>query len=290
MINTNSLVFKIGWRLAFYPVLLFVFMSLMFFWLYAHPKRYIGSYTPQDFGLKPEAVKLMTADGVELDGWFLPHKTSKKAVIVCHGYPMDKGDVLGLTVFLAKDFNLLYFDFRATGRSGGFFSTGGAREVRDIDAAVKFLEERGFSKGVGAFGFSMGGAAVLLSKNPAIIARALDAPYADLGGELDYIFSSWGLWRKPLLALMKTWSFLFMGVNINSVNPAASAAALTTPILLVHGENDQQVPFVNSRRIKAANPAAELVAVQGAGHGENWLKGGNAYAARLRDFYARNLK
>jgi pimeloyl-ACP methyl ester carboxylesterase len=286
---TDTLAFKIAWRLLFYPALVYVFLSLLFFWLYAHPKRYIGAYQPADFGFKPEAVTLQTADGVKLDAWFIPHKTSKKAVIICHGYPMDKGDVLGLTVFLAREFNLLYFDFRATGRSGGLFSTGGARETRDIDAAVKFLESRGFTRGVGAFGFSMGAASVLLSQNPAIKARVLDAPFADLGGELDYIFRPWGAWRRPLLVLMKTWSLVFMGVNINSVSPVKSAAALTTPILLVHGDADRQVPTENSVRIKAANPAAELWIVKGAGHGENWYRAGNEYEKRLKAFFNKNL-
>ena len=286
----KHLAFRIGWRLLFYPGLIYAVFSFIFFWLYAHPKRYTGAYTPGDFGLKPEPVKLNTSDGVELDGWFIPNKASKKAVVVCHGYPMDKSDVLGLTVFLAREFNLLYFDFRATGRSGGFFSTGGAREVRDIDAAVKFLEDRGFAGRIGAFGFSMGGASILLSSNPGIKARVLDAPYADLGGELDYVFGAWGVWRKPLLMMMKGWSLLFTGVNINAVSPAKAAAGLTTPLLLVHGDADRQVPLENSRRIKAAYPAAELWVVKGAGHGENWYKAGNAYEVRVKAFFNAGLK
>ena len=202
----------------------------------------------------------------------------------------DKSDVLGLTSFMTRGFNLLYFDFRATGRSGGFFSSGGAKETRDIDAAVKFLEHKGFRNGVGAYGFSMGAATVLLSRNPAIKARVLDAPYADLGGELDYIFKPFGIWRKPLLGLMRLWSFVFMGVNINAVSPARSAAALTTPILLVHGDADRQVPLENSLRIKAANPAAELWVITGSGHGENWFSAGNLYEKRLSGFFEKNLK
>lgn len=288
--NAKSLIFRIGWRVVFYPALVYITLSFVFFWLYAHPRRYTGNYKPADFRLTPETITLKTADGIKLDGWFIPNKNSRKAVIVCHGYPMDKSDVLGLTSFMARDFNLLYFDFRATGRSGGFFSSGGARETRDIDAAVKFLEDRGFKNGVGAYGFSMGAAAVLLSGNPAITARVLDSPFSDLGGELDYIFKPLGAWRKPLLGLMRIWSFVLMGVNINSVSPASSAAALTTPILLVHGDADKQVPLENSLRIKAAAPKAELWVIKGAGHGENWYVAGNQYEVRLKAFFGKNLK
>ncbi len=286
----NNLAFKIGWRLVFYPALAYTGLSLILFWLYARPNRYTGPGTPGDAGLKAEAIRLKTSDGISLDAWFIPNNKSGRAIIVCHGYPMDKSDVLGLTDFLAREFNLIYFDFRGTGRSGGFFSTGGAREVRDIDAAVKFLESRGFRNGVGAFGFSMGGAAVLLSENPAIKARVLDAPYADLGGELDYVFSPWGAWRKPLIALMKAWSFILMGVDINGVSPERRAASLDTPLLLVHGDADRQVPLANSLRIKASDPGAELWVVKGAGHGETRGRAGAEYEKRLLAFFRDNLK
>ncbi|MEK7721558.1 MAG: CocE/NonD family hydrolase, partial [Elusimicrobiota bacterium] len=254
----DSLMFKIGWRLLFYPALICAILSFIVFWLYVHPKRFINPSHPKNFRLTAEELKLETADGIKLDAWFIPHKTSKKAVIICHGYPMDKGDVLGVTVFLAREFNLLYFDFRTTGKSGGFFFTGGAREVRDIDAAVKFLEVRGYTGGIGIFGFSVGGATALLSRNPSLKARALDAPFAELAGELDYVFRPWGIWRKPLLALMKAWSRILLGVDMNSINPVKNAAAFTAPVLLVHGDADTQVPVGNSLAINVANPSSEL--------------------------------
>ena len=286
----DSLFFKIAWRLFFYPALICAVLSFIVFWLYVHPKRFISPSHPKNYRLKAEELKLETADGIKLDAWFIPNEASKKAVILCHGYPMDKGDVLGSTVFLAREFNLLYFDFRALGKSGGFFSSGGAREVRDIDAAVTFLEARGFKNGVGIFGFSMGGAAALLSRNPSIKARVLDAPFAGLAAEMDHIFRPWGLWRKPLLPLMKAWSLLLMGVNINSVNPVENTAAFTAPLLLVHGDADALVPVENSLAIKAANPAAELWVVKGAGHGDNWGRAGREYEKRLTAFFSRNLK
>lgn len=285
----SPLFIKIAWRAVLYPLLALAAVSFTFFWLYAHPRRFHGSYTPSDFGLKEEAVKLKTSDGIELDAWFIPHKTSKKAVIVCHGYPMDKSDVLGLTAFLGREFSLLYFDFRATGRSGGFFSTGGAREVRDIDAALHFLASRGQGP-AGAFGFSMGGSAVMLSKNPAIKARALDAPFADLTAQLKDIFTFAGVLRPPLLLMMKGWSRLLMGVSLSAVSPVGNTAAFAVPMLLIHGDADTVVRPENSLAIKAANPAAELWLIKGAGHGENYATALSKYEARLLDFFRKSLR
>jgi len=285
----NTLAYKIFWRALFYPALILAAFAFIFVWLYAHPSRYISALEPESLGLKPERLKLSTADGLKLDAWFIPHKTAKTTVIICHGYPMDKGDVLGLTWFLARHFNLLYFDFRATGRSEGFFSTGGAREVRDVDAAVEFLKARGLDDGIGTFGFSMGAATTLLSINPAIKARVADAPYADLVGELEYIFSGYGVLRAPLLAAMKGWSLLLMGINFNAVSPARAAAELKTPVLLVHGDADTQVPLASAYSIKAANPAVELWIVKGAGHGGNREAASLEYERRLTAFFLKNL-
>lgn len=285
----NGLAFKVAWRLLLYPLLALAALAFFFFWLYAHPRRHIGSYTPEDFGLKAEPLRLRTSDGIELDAWFIPHKTSRSTVIICHGYPMDKSDVLGLTSFLAREFNLLYFDFRATGRSGGFFSTGGARETRDIDAAAAFASGRLPGGAIGLFGFSMGGAAVLLSDNPAVKARALDAPFADLHGELEHIFAGWGPLRRPLLLMMRGWMLLFTGVDIRAVSPVGNAAAFAAPMLLVHGTLDGTVPPSNSAAIKAANPAAELWLVEGADHGQNHYTAPAEYERRLAAFFRSSL-
>lgn len=284
----NSLLFRIAWRLAVYPAVIFLVLSFGVFWLYSHPRRNVSGISPRSAGLFEEPVKLMTQDGVELDAWFIPHETSRKAVIVCHGYPMDKGDVLGLTSYLAKDYSLLYFDFRATGRSGGFFSTGGAREVLDIDAAVKFLEGRGMES-IGIFGFSMGAASALLSDNPGIKARVLDSPFATLSGELDWIFSGWRFLRRPMLFMMKAWSFIVTGINISAVNPAENRSAFGAPMLLIHGDADEVVPHYNSLAIKAANPKAELWLIEGANHGETRYKSLAEYEKRVRDFFNASL-
>lgn len=284
----TALALNLAWKLAAALLALFGAVSFVFFWLYAHPNRFPGSATPADHGLNFEPLKLRTSDGVTLDAWFVPHASSKKAVVVCHGYPMDKSDVLGLTHFLASGFNLLYFDFRATGRSGGYWLTGGPREALDIDAAVEWLKARGLAD-IGAYGFSMGAASVLQAPNPAIKARVADAPYAELDAALRRAFAFLGPLRRPVLAGISFWGRVFFGRSTGSVSPARAAAGLKTPVLLIHGTADRVLGPGQSRAIKAAAPAAELWIVDGAGHGETRGAAGAEYDRRVADFFRRHL-
>jgi len=45
-------------------------------------------------------------------------------------------------------------------------------------------------------------------------------------------------------------------------------ARVQTPVLLIHGERDSRIPPVHSHRLQAVQPAAELLLVPGAGHGD----------------------
>jgi alpha-beta hydrolase superfamily lysophospholipase len=49
-------------------------------------------------------------------------------------------------------------------------------------------------------------------------------------------------------------------------DPLALASSWTGPMLLVHGSHDIQVPALNTEALKAAQPAAETLVVEGANH------------------------
>jgi uncharacterized protein len=275
-------------RLIVYSALICLAISLAAFFQYAHPKRHVTPPDRLQDRLRPESVRLRTSDGVELDAWFIPNKKSPKAVIVCHGYPMDKGNVLGMAEFLAGDFNLLFFDFRAMGKSGGFFSTGGWRERKDVSAAVGILEAKGFPR-AGAHGFSPGAAPPALAEDPEIRARVLDSPFANLYGELDYVFGSMGAVRHPLLRLMQMWNFLFLGINSGKVAPEDFIAGIKTPVLLIHGDGDTTIPAASSLKLHELNPGTELWLVKGADHGQAASRGGAEYKRRVLAFFNKNL-
>ncbi|MBU2530999.1 MAG: prolyl oligopeptidase family serine peptidase [Elusimicrobia bacterium] len=284
----NNLAVKIIVRVFIYTALIYFVFSIIFFFLYSLPKRYKSPFTPKDFNTDYEEVKLLTQDNIALDAWFIKNPKSLKAIIICHGYPMDKGNVYHLTAFLSKKYNLLYFDFRGMGKSEGFLTSGGYKETLDIEAGLDFLHKRGF-KGIGIYGLSMGAATALMVKPGKLKAIVADSPYADLKSVLDDIFSIFGILRHPLLAVMNIYNKIVFGVTTQNVSPLKNIGNLKIPILIIHGDQDSQLPLSGSKKLHEKNPESQLWIIKGADHCETSFVAGDEYDRRVTAFFDKNL-
>jgi pimeloyl-ACP methyl ester carboxylesterase len=279
-------------KLLVYPAMLvgaFVLLSLVSFWLAVRPPRLAVGLRPEDFRLAVEEVTITAPDGVRLAAW-LAARPGAPAVVLLHGYPAEKADLLPLAAALAPRFTVLLLDQRYFGGSGGHATTIGSRERGDLRSAIDFLAARGHPM-VGVFGFSLGGAVALLTaaEESRIRAVAAYAPFADLktlGHEL-YGWL-WGL-KYPFVGLLRGWSLLFFGHDITAVSPERAAGRLAIPVLLVASRADEQIPFAHAERLAralAGNARAELLVMDRGRHGE--LPAG--FEARLADFFLLYVK
>lgn len=303
----NYLILKMALRSAIYILVVFLSLSFYYFFIYIRPARWRSESTPQSFDLKYEDIVLKTKDGVRLSGWFIPQKNSNKAVIICHGYPTDKGNVLEIAAFLAPYYNLLLFDFRAMGESGGKFTSGGWKEREDFLSAIRFLKERGFND-IGALGFSMGAAVILMSENPQINpvrnttfsdtenkisngvkAIVSDSSYADLEGILRVIFKKFGIFRSPFVKMMKLYYRLFFKANMDWVSPSRYMSRIKTPVFLIHGGRDSQIPLRHLELLHQQNPRSELWIISAADHGEGLSLRPEEYKEKILKFFRDNL-
>jgi pimeloyl-ACP methyl ester carboxylesterase len=274
-------------KLLAYPAILvggFVLLSLMSFWFAVRPPRIPIPLRPEDFRLAVEEVRITAEDGVTLAAWLLPRKGAP-AVVLLHGYPAEKADMLPLAAALAPRFTVLLLDQRYFGKSGGRVTTIGFRERGDLRRAVDFLGTRGV-KEVGVFGFSLGGAVALLAaaEDPRIRAVVAYAPFADLK-TLGHELYGW-LWvlKYPFVGLLRGWSRLFLGHDITAVSPERAASTLSIPVLIVASREDEQIPFAHAERLRRAlarNARAEVVTMDRGRHGE--LPAG--FEARLAEFF-----
>ncbi len=284
------MIYKILLAIAFF----FLFTSLWGFYSSIRPPKFTSQITPEDLGFQYEEVSFTTADGVKLAGWLIPSVTlateGKPAptIILLHGYPADKGDILPIMSFLQKKYNLLLFDFRYLGQSEGKYSTVGAKEVEDLRAAIQFLKTRGVEE-VGVWGFSLGGAVALMTapNAPEIKAIISESSYASL----DLMVRE--LYRIPLLKypsayLTGFWAKIFLGIDLKKASPAESAKNLNIPILVVHSKNDEVIPFKNALLIQEAlknNPRAEFWFEENLAHGQL----GSEYQKRIEEFFNKHL-
>ena len=268
--------------------LIFV-ISLWGFYISIRPPKIISSITPRTYNMQYENVSFRTADGIMLRGWHVPSgKETDKTLILLHGYPADKGDILPALAFLQKDFNLLLFDFRYLGESEGSYSTAGAKEVEDLLAAVLFLKTRGITE-VGVWGFSMGGAVALMAteRAPEIRAVVAESSYASLG-EMALLLFRIPVVKYPIAYLIGLWSKLFLGIDLRDASPAERIRNSAIPILITHSSADAVIPFSQAKSLQQAlvnNPRAEFWFSEEFAHGQ--LHGD--YRKRLETFFRTNL-
>jgi pimeloyl-ACP methyl ester carboxylesterase len=199
--------------LAALVVFLIAFSLWGFYWA-IRPLRITSSITPTTFGVAYENISFRTKDHVLLKGWYIPSPNPRaKTIILLHGYPADKGNILPSRMFLHSDYNLLLFDFRYFGDSEGNYSTAGKNEVLDLLAAIDYLKYRGIDK-VYVWGFSLGGAVALMAaeKTSAIQSVIAESSYARLDW-MAYEYYPFPLLRYPLGELTRFWAWLFLNIN-----------------------------------------------------------------------------
>lgn len=272
-------------------IFFFLFTSLLGFYTSVKPPRLLSDTTPKSLGLDYEEVSFTTEDNLTLLGWFIPRQGSAdtepaKTIILLHGYPADKGDILPSLAFLNTTYNLFLFDFRYLGKSDGKYSTAGAKETEDLLAAIRYLKTRGITE-VSVWGFSMGGAVALMTAPhaPEIHAIVSESSYAQLNLLAPKLYRIPVL-RYPLGTLTLFWARLFLGVDAKKVSPKGAASNLTIPILLIHSVNDEVIPFSHALLLKESledNPRAEFWFQENLIHGQL----NRDYQKRVGDFYSR---
>ena len=266
-----------------------ILLSLWIFWMAVRPPRLAIPGTPQDYRLPAEDLTIMTADGVRLAAWLIPApERDAPAVVVLHGYPANKADLLPIAGALNARFTVLLVDFRSFGNSGGRVTTLGFRERADLRAAVDTLARRGHTR-IGVFGYSLGGAVALLgaAEDPRIRAVAAWAPFADLRVLARELYATFWVLKYPFVELMVLWGRLFLGGDITRPAPETAAARLTIPVQIWASRDDDQIPFPHAERLQralAANPRTEFEFGRGL-HNER----ADHFERRLIEFFAKSL-
>jgi alpha-beta hydrolase superfamily lysophospholipase len=183
--------------------------------------------------------------------------------------------------------------------SGGRL-TYGVDEWADLDAAVQFALDAG-ARNVVLVAASMGAGVVMSffthsSQTAAVAAVFFDAPMLSLRRAVEFQASQFNL---PLVRLglpgtvtaSARWiASLRYGVDWSATAYLDDGGRVTAPVLIVHGDDDEDVPLATSREFARRYPdTVRLVVVEGARHLEAWNVDPAAYETLLLQFLEANV-
>ncbi len=228
----------------------------------------------EKMNLAYEEVSFYSGDGLILRGWFYPAEDPHApAVISAPATSHDQCSGLSLVQPLHRaGYHVLLFSYRGHGQSDGnaFGFSYGARESKDIDAAVNFLAKaKGITK-IGLIGHSAGAVSALLSaaRNPRVGAVVAASPFSSMEA----------IWNNNRPKFLPSCIFKFTlrlvewrkGFSRHAVRPQDVISQISPrPILLIHGEDDQRVSTQQAKDLfLAAKRPVSLWLVKGASHGE----------------------
>ncbi len=281
-------------RLVVYPVLgLIVGVAgcgqgnRLFYW----PDNVIYS-DPAAQGVHVEDVWFASADATRLHGWFIPAVgPARGTVLYYHGNAQNLTAHYRRVAWLPDaGYNLFFFDYRGFGQSAGHPDRDGL--ALDSIAALKYIQTRPDvdKKSLVVFAQSLGGAC-------ALAALGETDPHAVRGVVIDSSFYSYrGVACESLQANWYSWLFSWplstLGVT-DDHSPSLTLARLApTPLLVLHGDADQVVPFTQGQRLfdQAGQPKT-FIHIPGGRHcdGVSSDRHGETYRKIILDFFDRAI-
>ena len=271
----------VGWGALFAAVLtapIEWFKNALLF----HPSTVVDA-TPADYGLAYEAVRFGGQDDTLLHGWYIPGP-GEIVFIWFHG---NAGNIRTRLehVRLMHDQvggSHLLFDYQGFGLSQGSPSIHGI--LADGRAAARLIQERGWAQGkrVVFFGESLGCAVVIslavalgaAAPGEGIAPRAITPDRIILEAPFYSLHAMGRIVLPPLAFIVK-----------DNLNSARLITQLTVPVLIIHGKQDETVPFQQGRELYNAAPQPKrFYAVSGGGHSGLYEVGGQRYFQTIQGF------
>jgi fermentation-respiration switch protein FrsA (DUF1100 family) len=230
--------------------------------------------SPRDYGLAFEDVRLTTKDGVPLHGWHVPGRRAA-ALFWCHG---NAGNISHRLENLALihdrlGVGVLLFDYRGYGESGGLPSEAGTYEdARAFRAWLRTRNAAGTAPVI-YFGRSLGAAvAATLALEDPPTALILETPFTSV--------------RAMANATLPGVGYFFR----TRYDTLGRIGGLRAPLLILHGDADEVVPFRYGQQVFDAAPQPKaFFRIPRARHNDTYVVGGKPYWEAWERFLAIHI-
>lgn len=250
-----------------------------------------------------ENIAIRSKYGYMLYGTYIKNNIpTKNTVIIVQGLWGSRWTSLRYAdMYLKKGFNVLVYDSRNHGKSGGDDVTFGAYEKYDLDQFVNWLYVENNGGIIGVQAESMGAATALLhseinEKQKRVKFYISDCAYSDLRQlfilklakdyNIDSTFkANFIFFYASIVSLFRSHFWLY------SVSPINAVKKSSTPILFIHGAKDEYIPnYMASDMFNVKRGIKELYICPKAGHAMSISVDPKTYKERVYRFIDTVLK
>ena len=230
--------------------------------------------TPREINIPYDEVNFKAEDGQIINGWFIPADKSETVILYCNGRNGNICDQLArIKFFHGMGVNLMMFDYRGYGNNSGKPSEEGF--YKDARGAYDYLVSRGGidKDKIIVFGESLGAAvaAELCLKRKAE-ALVLESPIVSLAIE-----------KQILYPFLPTEFLLF-----EKFDTLVKIKNIHIPKLIVHGIDDEMVPFKEALQLYYASPQPRQFLPFNGAHNDDIFKVSDSYKEQLNKFFLDN--
>ena len=224
--------------LFFQIIILLYFLILIFLFFYQrnlmyHPSE--NNYSNDQLTVLIEKVKVDTQDGIQLLGWYHKKDIDRyKTILFFHGNAGSlENRIHKLNHFKEMDVNFLIIAWRGFSGNKGKPSEKGLYE--DGRSAINWLLKKGVNEeNIIIYGESLGtGVATHLSQNRKFAGIVLETPFTSMVDAAKKFYP-----YIPVSLLLK-----------DKFNNKDKIKNVIAPVLIMHGESDQIIPFFMGKKI-----------------------------------------
>ena len=235
-------------------------------------------------------IYIDTNFGYKLHGIWIPNKNSKKTIIFSHGFTYTLyGSIKYMDMFYKKGFNVLVYDHRFHGKSGGKNCTMGYYEKYDLKSCVDFVTNKlGQDSIIGTHGESMGASTVLL--HAAIDSRInfviADCHYKSVKEEFKYRLKiEYKLPPFPIINLASLVCKIRTKAFYGDISPIKDINNIKIPILFIHGDSDKYIPCSHTMDLfNSKQGIKKLYLAGGADHAKSFVTDKIQYEKIVNEF------
>ena len=240
-----------------------------------------------------QRIFIESRDEITLAGKYYHFREHAPLILFFHGYhgtALRDGNGI-LSYAKNNGYNILLVDQRAHGKSGGRCITFGIKERYDCLDWIRYANRRfGDHTPIILAGISMGASTVLMASDLGLPANVkgimADCPYSEPKEILKKVMIQMKYPVNVTYTAVRLGGKFFGKFDIEEHSALESMKNCYVPVLFIHGDEDELVPYEMSKDCYEACVSSEKrhVVVKGAAHGMSYCVDKALYEKEVEDF------